>query len=120
MVPDDPAAWLYRTCLNRAIDSSRREATFREVAGKSDDLGEDLRPGPLEEAVAGMTSRAVAEALSLLPPGERLVFTMRAYEGFGFDEIAARIEIRPSTARNQYMSARRRMAGALSAKGVTP
>ncbi len=119
-VPEDPAAWLYRTCLNRTIDISRREAAFREVEMSEACEGEASSPSPAELAFSRATAMAISGAMALLPPGERLVFSLRAYEGFSFDEIAGHLEIRPSTARNQYMSARRRMARALLEKGVTP
>lgn len=119
-IPDDPSAWLYRTCLNRAIDISRREAIFREVPMEGSIFPDDASLNPAEVAMTKAASDAMSEAAALLPPAERVVFALRAYEGFSFDKIAQQVGISPSTARNQYMSARRRMALALSAKGVTP
>jgi RNA polymerase sigma-70 factor (ECF subfamily) len=119
-IPDDPSAWLYKACLNRAIDISRREAIFREVPMEGSALPDDASPNPAEIAMTKAASDAMSEAAALLPPAERVVFALRAYEGFSFDEISRRLSISQSTARNQYMSARRRMALVLAAKGVTP
>ena len=74
--------------------------------------------------VVGHPDRSVGPALEglldRLPPGERRVFVLRAYEGWSFDEIAGRAGGAASTARNQFQSARRRLAGWLAEKGVRP
>jgi len=120
-VPDNPEAWLRTAVVHRALDHLRREETRRatpwEEAGPEMPSG---NPDPAEEARATEVSEAVSEALEALPAGERVVFVLRAFEGWSFDEIAARAGTRPSTARNQYMSARRRLGAVLREKGVTP
>jgi len=120
-VPDSPEAWLRTAVVNRALDQLRREETRRATAW---DVAEPAAMAagadPAEQAGAAEVSEAVGEALDAVPPGERAVFALRAFEGWSFDEIAVRMGTRASTVRNQYMSARRRLEAALRKKGVTP
>lgn len=121
VVPDNPEAWLRTAVVHRSLDHLRREETRRSspwdtVAAEPVAAG----AGPLELVEAAEISGAFEGALESIPPAERGVFVLRAFEGWSFDDIASRMGTAPSTARNQFASARRRMAAALRQKGVTP
>jgi RNA polymerase sigma-70 factor (ECF subfamily) len=79
-------AWLYRVCVNRCIDHTRRrraetvpldEATLADAAHAEPDQALERRE----------LQRAVLAAVDALPPRQRAVFLLRHYEHLSLEEI---------------------------------
>lgn len=88
------SSWVYRIALNLCRDWIRRERRARiQVAPEGVDLVElAAEQGPvesIEELVARHDlSKAVAEAMTLLPEEQRTAIILKEYHGMTFQEIA--------------------------------
>ena len=80
-------AYLRRAVDNRINDEFRRIAR-RGLAAALDDAQPDLRPSPLEEAVAQQTEDRYRAALSRLRPGDRRLVVARVELGYSLDQLA--------------------------------
>ena len=93
--------WSYRILLNLQRDRSRTVARRRSIlAAAADELPVPGRPGP-------DPSEAVRAFLADLSPQQRAVFQLVDLEGWSFDEVAAALDVTPSTARVHLHRARR-------------
>ena len=117
-------SWLYRIVMNACIDHRRRHAPagwapFTDDAElKMLNTPED-GPGP-EAAAYGLQIGEVLEAeIARLPPGQRLVFTMRHHEGLKLAEIAEALGLAEGTVKRQLHAAVHRLRAALTASRVT-
>lgn len=116
-IPENPEAWMARVVVNRSLDEVRKEE-YRK--SEPLDVGGDLHsplPDPLALAKDDQFGAQLDRLIAELPPSERAVFLLRAFEEWSFEEISVRMGTAPSTARNQYLSSRRRLAGGLKAWG---
>lgn len=117
-LPDNPEAWLRRTCVNRALDYLRREETKMHQAP-----GEVLELLParvgLEESMGVLELEgALHRALSGLPAQEHAAFVLKVIEGLDYPEVAVALGVTESTVRNQVMQARRKLGRSLAAMGI--
>jgi RNA polymerase sigma-70 factor (ECF subfamily) len=118
--PDNPEAWLRRTCINRALDHLRREETKARQAGE-EALENLSAPVGLEETMGVLElEAALHRAISSLPGQERAAFVMKVIEGLEYPEVSAALGVSESTVRNQVMQARRKLERALAALGIEP
>lgn len=104
-------AWMKATVVNAAIDCLRRRGPIAEELtanlawdGTADDGASDDR-----EDYSSLTVEAVREACSRLPDSSRIVLSLYLFEGYDHEEIAEILNVRPSTARVQYMRARKKL-----------
>ena len=111
---ENPAAWLYRSSVNRAIDHLRRsEPSFCE------DMGDSLAAIPSETPQPDIVlenaeeARALGVLLGNLPPRERSVLVMSDYLGMDSFEISAALGSSPSTVRSQLANGRKKLADLL-------
>jgi RNA polymerase sigma-70 factor (ECF subfamily) len=117
-------SWLYRIVMNACIDHRRRHAPagwapFTEDAELRMLNTPEESPGP-EDAAYGTEVGEVLEAeIARLPPGQRLVFTMRHHEGLKLCEIAEALGLAEGTVKRQLHAAVHRLRAALSASRVT-
>jgi RNA polymerase sigma-70 factor, ECF subfamily len=118
--PDNPEAWLRRTCVNRALDHLRREETKLHQAGE--EALENLTAAVGLEETMGVLEleEALHKAISTLPGQERAAFVMKVIEGLEYPEVSAALGVSESTVRNQVMQARRKLERALAALGIEP
>lgn len=115
---EKPGAWLYRSCVNRAIDHMRQKDS-RFTDALDDQPEHALAGGETPELSLETREQAekLGEGLSLLSGRERAVFVLSAYLGYDSFEIAASLGVSPSTVRNQYASARKKLAVFLGGGG---
>jgi RNA polymerase sigma-70 factor (ECF subfamily) len=112
-------SWLYRVVMNACIDHRRRQSPAG-WAPLTDDAEmrmvntPETGPGP-EDMVYGRQLGDVLDGeIARLPPGQRLVFTMRHHEGLKLSEIAEALGLAEGTVKRQLHAAVHRLRGALA------
>lgn len=78
----------------------------------------------LEQIETGRLLQSLLAGISRLPPRQREVVILRYYEGYSFEEIAQRLEVRPATARSLLRYGRNHLRRAIElaepAQATTP
>jgi RNA polymerase sigma-70 factor (ECF subfamily) len=116
------STWLCRIALHLAQDhhraSSRREGSGEAAGDRDPHISGIARsspePSPAEALSRAELSRAVALALSRLPPRLRAALVLRGIEGREYAEVAEITGVKPATARTHVMQARRILQRALA------
>jgi RNA polymerase sigma-70 factor (ECF subfamily) len=99
------STWLYRTTTRLAIDYLRRERLKRrlfffrrdEDAPDPVDLAGDGRPDPDRELQSQEAMRLLRKSLDRLSPRQRVIFTLRHYEGLPLQQIAEHLQLETGT-----------------------
>jgi RNA polymerase sigma-70 factor (ECF subfamily) len=117
-------SWLYRIVMNACIDHKRRQspagwAPFTEEAELQMVNTPTEEPGPEDQAYGGQLGEVLESEIARLPPGQRLVFTMRHHEGLKLSEIAAALGLAEGTVKRQLHAAVHRLRAALGSARVT-
>jgi RNA polymerase sigma-70 factor (ECF subfamily) len=116
-------SWLYRIVMNACIDHKRRQspagwAPFTDDAELQMMNTPEERPGPEEQAYGGQLGEVLESEIARLPPGQRLVFTMRHHEGLKLSEIASALNLAEGTVKRQLHAAVHRLRSALAGARV--
>lgn len=96
-------AWLYRIATNKAIDGARKRRATVSV--------DDLRLAAPERD--GITVLDLANAVRLLPAGQRAAFVLRAVEGRPYREIAVALACSEEAARTRVSDAMKKVRAAI-------
>lgn len=106
MVQDGTAvkAWLMRIVSHRAVDTGRRRKTHAVLEDQPEPV--DQKPTPEQLAVAGSARRALENALSRLPEGQRRCWVLREFGGQSYEEIAEVLGISVTSVRGRLARAR--------------
>ena len=117
-------SWLYRIVMNACIDHKRRQspagwAPFTEDAELKMAQTPEEGPGPEDQAYGGQIGDVLEAEIARLPPGQRLVFTMRHHEGLKLSEIANALGLAEGTVKRQLHAAVHRLRAALTSVRVT-
>ena len=117
-------SWLYRIVMNACIDQKRRQspagwAPFTEEAELQMANTPADGPGPEDQAYGGQLGEVLESEIARLPPGQRLVFTMRHHEGLKLSEIAGALGLAEGTVKRQLHAAVHRLRAALTSARVT-
>jgi RNA polymerase sigma-70 factor (ECF subfamily) len=112
------STWLHRITVNTCLshrDRKRADGSQHESASIA--LEDEDPPSPEatpdEAAEASDTARRIQQAMQTLSPQQRMVFTLRHYEGRSMKEIAAMLRCTEGTAKRYLFDATRRMRGEL-------
>lgn len=100
---DNERAWLYRIATNKHIDGARRGRRLVSM--------DDLRLAAPERD--GVTVMDLANAVRLLPPGQRAAFVLRAVDGRPYREVAAALDCSEEAARTRVSDAMKKVRAAL-------
>jgi len=116
-------SWLYRIVMNACIDHRRRQAPagwapFTEDAELKMLNTPEEGPGPEEMTYGTQLGEVLQAEIDRLPPGQRLVFTMRHHEGLKLSEIADALGLAEGTVKRQLHAAVHRLRAALTASRV--
>ena len=117
-------SWLYRIVMNACIDHRRRQspagwAPFTEETELQMVNTPEEGPGPEDQAYGGQLGEVLESEIARLPPGQRLVFTMRHHEGLKLSEIANALGLAEGTVKRQLHAAVHRLRAALTSARVT-
>lgn len=105
------STWLTGIGLNRVRDRIRKY-------GRSRETGVDLVPDVAVAAGAHETRIDLERMISRLPDDQRLVLVLHDVEGMKHREISERLDIPEGTSKTLLSSARERLRGMMSRKGV--
>jgi RNA polymerase sigma factor (sigma-70 family) len=103
--------WLLGIAANVLADTVRRdkiETRARERLGLPLDLAGEDGYTAVEQRLS--PRQALREALELLPPHERAALELRVVDELPYEQVAARLAIRPAAARLRVSRALRRLA----------
>jgi RNA polymerase sigma-70 factor (ECF subfamily) len=104
-------SWLYRIAVNEALNVARRRERFEP-------LGDDHAAAEAGEIEADR-DRILEHGIAELPPDERAVITLRHFQGLSYDEMAEVLGIPANRVKSRLYSARTRLRGVLTKKGLT-
>ena len=96
---DNERAWLYRIATNKAIDGTRRRRATVSL--------DDLRLAAPDRD--GITVVDVANAVQVLPAGQRAAFVLRAVEGRPYREVAEALGCTEEAARTRVSEAMKKV-----------
>lgn len=107
---DNLEGWMRQVAVHTAIDYVRRQ---QPVFDELSDNWAEPEEGPDEEEIHYTVER-VKQAIQRLSAGHRIILSLYLFEGYDLEEIAGILNVRPSSARSQYMRAKRRLLNELN------
>ncbi len=108
---DDAAvfpAWAFRIVTRRAADAIRKVQRQRKTMDAF-----AAEPSPSEDVEGEVSSRALSEAMTALPPEQRAAIALFYREDLSVAEIAAALSVPAGTVKTRLMHARRKLRDAL-------
>lgn len=103
-------SWLYRMAVNESINTARRGGRFEPL-----DESHAVVDGGTDEADR---DRILRQGIAQLPPDDRVVITLRHFQGLSYDEMAEVLQIPANRVRSRLFSARTRLRTILTNKGL--
>ncbi len=109
-------AWIKRIVINNCINHiKRRKLRFEALTEGYNDLEDDS--ASFDADIDPREVQKVMDAISQLPDGYRVVFTLYTMEGYDHQEIADILQISEATSKSQYSRARKKLRQMIT--GVT-
>ncbi len=105
----NPAAlrpWLMRIVSFKSMDRVRARHEHLDIT-EHDVASSGETDSPEAAYIAGSRARALAEALSRLPPAQRRVWELKHVGSLSYEEIASQLEMPASTVRGLLSRARK-------------
>lgn len=107
-IPRSVRAWLRRVTVNRALDLLRRRRPEESVdLNRRDEQLPGERPDQSDAIDLRLLRSDIGAALMELSDQQRSVLVAKTYDGMTFAELAAELDISPSTAKTHYLRALR-------------
>ena len=104
-------AWIKRITVNKCINFLKsRRLSFQELTQQAEAAPTDSTP----ESDSPYTVDAINKAISQLPDGYRVVFTLYAVEGYDHEEIGQILSVTEATSKSQYSRAKAKLREMLS------
>jgi RNA polymerase sigma-70 factor (ECF subfamily) len=112
--------WICRIAANLAINHVRSPASREEGLPEGHQEEPSPAASPLQGVLDGEASRVLQDAMATLPPEQRAVFVLRAFEDLSYQEIAEALAISPGTVMSRLSRAREKLRLALAPYMRTP
>lgn len=108
-------AWMKRIVINKSINHLRNKKLKLVDIGQTNvtDLQNEKE---IDEESIQFQVEEIKKAVAKLPDGYRAVFTLNAFEGYDYNEIAEILNITATTARTQYHRAKKQLLILLKTK----
>lgn len=106
-------AWIKRIVVNTCINMLKKKRVRFEPY---EEYHADIAEPDLSEPISELQVHTIKQALSDLPDGYRVVFSLYALEGYDHQEIADILGISEATSKSQYSRARRRLKELITSK----
>jgi RNA polymerase sigma-70 factor (ECF subfamily) len=105
--------WMYKVVMNTSISHQRANRRFvHEPLPDDRELEFDLVAE--ERIVSSLNASYILELIQKLSDLQRVVFNLKAIEGYSFEEIAAQLNQKENAIRAAYLRARRNLQEALN------
>lgn len=101
-------AWIKRIVINKSINHLRAKK-LKLIEINQPIISELKNDEAFDETEIQFKVEKIKKAVSMLPDGYRTVFTLNAFEGYDYDEIAEILSITPATVRTQYHRAKKQL-----------
>lgn len=101
-------AWIKRIVINKSINHLR-DKRMKLVDISQSHITEIVNEEEIDEEKIQFKVEEIKKAVCMLPDGYRTVFTLNAFEGYDYDEIAEILKVTPTTARTQYHRAKKQL-----------
>ena len=101
-------AWMKRIVINKSINYLR-DKKLKLVDISQSNISELENEEEIDEESIQFKVAEIKNAVSMLPDGYRTVFTLNAFEGYDYEEIAGILKISETTARTQYHRAKKQL-----------
>lgn len=105
--------WLYRITVNTALQAYRKQKSRNTHEGS---FSKDSDTSTSNESLENMKMEALLTLIQELPEGFRMVFNLRAIEGYTHKEIADMMEISEGTSKSQYSRAKKHLQSRILAE----
>ncbi len=103
------STWLYRIAWNRAADwlrSSRRPGRRTAPLEEAEEIA-DGQAGPQEDLLGSEDRRSLVQAIAGLEEGYRVVIELQYFQGLGYEQMAAVLDVPVRTVETRLYRARR-------------
>ena len=98
-------SWLKRIVINKSLNYVKK----RKMKFDSIDDTEELETAEDETSEPEYTIEMVKSAMSKLPQGYKVVFSLFAFEGYNHKQISEQLGITESTSKSQYNRAKKKI-----------
>lgn len=105
--------WMYRITVNTALQafrSQKRRNTHEDSFSKNNEHSVSNR------SLENLKMEALLKLIQELPEGYRIIFNLRAIEGYTHREIAEMLEISEGTSKSQYARAKKHLQAQITAE----
>ena len=100
-----PGAWIKRIVVNNCINRLRKNRLQIEEIEEGRHIPEEI----IENVDKSYEVNKIKKAISNLPEGYRVVFSLYAMEGYDHQEIGQIMNISESTSKSQYSRAKKKI-----------
>jgi len=105
-----PGAWIKRIVVNNCINRLRKNRLQIEEIEEGRHIPEEV----IEKVDTSYEVSKIKKAISILPEGYRVVFSLYAMEGYDHQEIGQIMNISESTSKSQYSRAKKKIREIMS------
>jgi len=105
-----PGAWIKRIVVNNCINKLRK----RKLITEEIDEGRFVTNETKEVKDTTLEVNKIKRAMSYLPDGYRIIFSLYALEGYDHQEIGQIMNISESTSKSQYSRAKKKIRAILA------
>jgi RNA polymerase sigma factor (sigma-70 family) len=100
-------AWIKRIVVNNCINAlKKRRMDFAELNDNVHHIAEDSTPSVSEDV---LNVKMIQQAMTQLPEGYRVVFSLYAIEGYDHEEIGEILGVTEATSKSQYSRAKAKL-----------
>jgi len=97
---------IYKITVNTALQSYRKQKTMNAY---HEDFSSEQDSHAVNESIENLQMDALLAKIQSLPTGFRVVFNLRAIDGYTHKEIAAMLNISEGTSKSQYARAKKQL-----------
>ncbi|OGJ92306.1 MAG: hypothetical protein A2268_06135 [Candidatus Raymondbacteria bacterium RifOxyA12_full_50_37] len=110
--------YLYRTVVNKCIDTNRRNARWRTLLFFM--RPEDLSPGAVPVPESASQGMVIKDFINRLPDKIRIPFILAECEELPYQEISEILQVPLNTVRTRIFRAREKLRGLALKRGILP
>ncbi|GAB5418975.1 MAG: RNA polymerase sigma factor [Crocinitomicaceae bacterium] len=105
--------WMYRITVNTALQAFRSQ---KRRNNHEDSFSKNSEHSVSNQSLENLKMEALLKLIQELPEGYRVIFNLRAIEGYTHREIAEMLEISEGTSKSQYARAKKHLQAQITAE----